>query len=151
MTMLTDAPPLSKRFKMALLGDNFIADAKNPTNNGRYPKGAVLLVDEETAIRWYENGIAEIAPVDAPTFGEIRKIQKRDEFLKRAVPAEGVFDQMVSRQSLNQAAPRPSGQDAPRDSSYMPTMPTMPVPRRGRGGKRLDLAGADITDLSDEE
>ena len=148
---VTETPTLpTRQFKMALLHDEFLSDISG--NSGRYSKGDVLRVDEATAQRWYERGIAEIADPDAPTAGELQRRVKRDEFLRRAVPVEGVFDQMVTRDMAgggSQRAARPSGQDAPRDSTYMPTMP-MPSTRRGRP-RKADLEGADILDTGDEE
>ena len=142
--MTTDKPIIPiKRYKMSLLSEEFLSDVSG--NNGRFPKGAVLLVDEETAERWYERGIAEIAPPDALTHGEIQRHSKREAFRRLARPAEGAFDQMVSRSALTEA--RPTGSEVPRDSTAMPA--PMPQPRRGRPPK--DLGGINLLDTSDEE
>lgn len=132
-TTILDAPVPVTRFKMTLNYDEYLADVSG--NRGRFPAGAVLIVDEETAVRWYENGVAEPADPDAPTYGEIRKQNKRAEFLKRAQPVEGVFDRAVTRDSFKD------------ERQLMP--PPMPVPPTRR--RRADLASAAITDLGDEE
>ena len=119
-----ETKPLPSRYKMKLTHDEYHVDF-----GGRLPAGAVVVVDEETAIRWYEKNVAEIAPPDAPTHGEIQRQVKREEFLKRAKPTEGVFDQAVTRQSFR---------DDPNTRQLMP--PPMPTRRRGRA----DLAGAEI-------
>lgn len=133
-TVISDTPTPVTRYKMALNYDEYLADVSG--NRGRFPAGAVLLVDEETAVRWYENGVAEPADPDAPTYGEVRKRNKRAEFLKRAKPVAGVYDQAITRAAF-------------RDEERQLMPPPMPVPPRR--SRRADLAGAAITDLTDEE
>jgi hypothetical protein len=132
----TTAPLPNKRYKMQLLQDEYMVNISG--NDGRFPAGAVLLADEETAVRWYERGVADIAPADAEVYGEIVRRNKREEFLKRAQATEGVFDQAVTRASFR---------DDPNNRQLMP--PPMPT-RRARG--RADLAGAEIvTDPTEDE
>lgn len=133
-------PPPVKRYKMALLNDEYLVDVSG--NDGRYPKGAVLLVDEATAIRWFDRNVAEPADPNAPTFGEIRRETKKKEFLRRAKPAEGVYDQAITRGSFR---------DDPNNRQIMP--PPMPVPGRRPGRpRRADLEGAEVvTDTTDED
>ena len=148
MPVESPAPPTDLRwFNMELLHDEFLSDVSG--NSGRYPKGAILRVDEPTALRWYERGIAMVAPPDAPTYSEVQKMEKTKRFHEIAKPVEGVFDQVVGRAAApgGQSTTRLSGQDAPRDTTAMPA--PMPVPRRGRPPK-LNLEGADIMDTSDE-
>ena len=139
MASPTAAPPVElpkRRFKMQLINDEFMVDVAG--NNGRYPAGAVLLADEETALRWYERGVAEIADPDAEVYGEIVKRNKREEFMRRAVPAAGVFDQAVTRQSFRD------------DPDTRPIMPPA-MPTRGRR-RRADLEGAEVvTDPMDDD
>lgn len=122
------------RYKMAM------HDACYSTElGGRLPAGAVVLVDEPTAIRWFELGIADPAAPDAPTHFEQIRNQKREQFRRLAKPAEGVFDAMVGRGADT------SGQN----TDPYPLARPMPVGRR-RG--RAALEGAEIvSDPSDEE
>lgn len=121
-----------KRYKMKIHQQEFMV---TPSGSKRYPAGAVLLVDEDTAMRWYEHGVADLADPEAETYGEIERRVKREEFAKRARAVEGTFDAMVTR----------GRSDRDRDA-LMP--PPMPVPGRKR---RRDLEGAVINDISDEE
>lgn len=125
----------TRRFKMKLLQSEYMVNVSG--NEGRYPAGAVLLADESTAVRWYERGIAEPAPPDAETYGEVRRRNKRAEFDRLAQPVEEVFDQAVSRGSFNG------------ERQLMP--PPMPVPgrRRAPGRNRPDLAGAEVVNTID--
>lgn len=130
-----DAPP-KKRYKMQL---RQVECMVTPTGTQRYPAGAVLVVDEDTAARWYENSIADIADPSAEAFADVARRAKREEFARRAQAVEtGTFDQMVTR--------GPSAQDGP-DRQVMP--PPMPVPQRRRS--RRDLEGADIVNAPDDE
>lgn len=115
------------RYKMNLTEGQYIIEC-----GGRLPAGAVVLVDEETAIRWFELGIAEPADPDTPTFAEHVKNQKREAFLANARPVNGVYDQMVSR-----------GQDRQNTDPYELAKP-MPVPERRRGRQRPALDGAEV-------
>ena len=110
-----------------------------PTGTTRYPSGAVLIVDEDTAARWYENNIADIAPPDAEAYGEVTRRLKREEFERRAQAVdEGTFDAAVSRG----ASEYEPGQLMPRP---------MPVPRRGPGRPRKELEGAVLNDHMDDD
>ncbi len=125
MTPETDAPR-ARRFKMRLNYDEYFADAGG--HRGRYTAGDVLIVDEDTAERWYSNGVAEPAPLDALTVGEMRQRDRKAEFLAKsqALPEGGAFDQSVTRGT-------PTG-----ERGLMP--PPMPVPPRR--ARRADLASA---------
>jgi hypothetical protein len=72
MPVMTETPVLQqkKRFKMRLLDANFIEQY-----GGWHPKGSVIVVDEDTAIRWLENHIAEQAGRDEKTQKEIRRAE----------------------------------------------------------------------------
>lgn len=127
-------PPPNRKYKMKLYNAEFHIDF-----GGRLPQGAVVLVDEPTAIRWYENGVADMAPPDATTYAEEVRRVKREEFLKRAQPVEGVFDEAITR----------TGEQRPRDN-LMP--PPMPVPaRRGRRPAGDPLAMAPVLTDPDED
>jgi hypothetical protein len=114
-----------------------------PAGTTRYPAGAVLIADEETANRWYENSIADIAPPDAEAYGEVTRRLKREEFQRKAQAVEeGSFDQAISRGNFQQDDYEP-GQLMPRP---------MPVPdRRGPGRPRKELGGAVINDRMDDD
>ena len=134
---LTPPEPSSKRFKMELVHDNYLVGVSG--NDGRYPAGSVLLVDEETAVRWYEKGVAEPAPPDAETYGEISRKLKREEFLRRARPVEGTYDAMIRRDAGGNVV----------GAVDRPLMREMPKPSRGRPRQRdinPDLVGAAIND-----
>lgn len=128
-------PSTGKRYKMQLKQDNYLVDVSG--HSGRYVAGDVLLVDEATAERWYDRGVADIADPDAPTAGEIRQEAKRAEFHRRARAVEGTFDAVVSRRASN----RDGG-----EKQLMP--PPMPTPSRGR---RRDLGEADIARAASDE
>ena len=131
----------AKKYKMALLQDEFSIEFGTPPDY-RLPKGSVVLVDEETAIRWYERRVADIAPADAVTVSEQRRLAKREEFLKRAQPAEGVFDQAITRSSFSS--------DRPFERPVMP--PEMPKPvRRGKRPPGDPLAMAPVLTDPDED
>lgn len=133
-TATPDTAEAGIRYKMRLHYDEYLSDVSG--NRGRFPAGAVLLVDAATAERWYENNVAEPAPPDAEVYGEIKRRSKREEFLRRAQPAEGVFDKAVTRQSFGD------------ERSAMPP----PMPQPSRRPRRADLAGADVaTDGLDDE
>lgn len=57
--------------KMALLEPNFIAEIKPH----RFPAGAVIDVDEATAVRWMEERVAEPATKTAQTYREKRRAE----------------------------------------------------------------------------
>lgn len=125
------AQPLAlpqRRYKMKLLRDEYMVNVSG--NDGRFPAGAVLLADEETAMRWYERGVAELADPDDEVYGEIIRRNKREEFKQRAQAAEGTFDAAVTRAQ--------SFKDDPNNRQLMP--PPMPTRRRSRA----DLAGAEV-------
>lgn len=96
-----------KRYKMRLSNDEYIVDL-----GGRLPKGAVVIVDEDTAIRWLENGIAEQAPASAETHRQ----RQRAEIAARLVPISeadgdrpGVFSSMMgSEPATPPVAPSPT-------------------------------------------
>lgn len=138
-TVIADAPP-KKRFKMKLRQEEVMV---TPTGTTRYPAGAVLIVDEDTAARWYENSIADIADPDAEAYGEVTRRLKREEFARkaRAVEGDGVFDQMVTRDNM--------GGGNPNEPSLMPR--PMPVPGRGRRGRNDALAGAVVNEADEDE
>ena len=129
--------PRGVRYNMMLEQDEFLSDVSG--HSGRYPKGAVLTVDEPTAIRWYERGIATIAPPDAKTYGEITRANKREEFLKQAKATEGVFNKAITRDGSTSPA---HATDGPRE-----------MPRRGRKGGQghpnLRLEGAPVINTAD--
>lgn len=127
-----------KRFKMTLLQDEFMV---TPAGGKRYPAGATLLVDEDTAARWYEHHVADLADPAVETFGEIERRVKREEFFKKARAVEGTFDAAVTR----------SNSQRERDQLMPPPMPV--PPRRGPGRpRRDDLAGAVLSDrMADDE
>ncbi len=64
-------PPRSPRYKMRLNDANFL-----PDHGGKLPAGAVVIVDEETAVRWLENNIAEQAPQGAQTFAQEQRQER---------------------------------------------------------------------------
>lgn len=133
MPTATAEQPSKLRFKMRLKSGTYHADM-----GGRLPAGAVLVVDEDTAIRWLEMGVAEQAPPDAPTFRQ----QQRAEIAARLVPLpEGVYDEAITSESFG------------------PT-PTSARPRRmskAQGRRVLDprLAGSgvinNLTDTPDDD
>jgi hypothetical protein len=114
-----------------------------PTGTTRYPPGAVLIVDEDTAVRWYENSIADIAPPDAEAYGEVTRRLKREEFARQAQAVEeGSFNEAISRGDFQRDDYEP-GQLMPRP---------MPVPERRRPGRpRKELEGAVINDRMDDD
>lgn len=57
--------------RMALLQPNYLPDIKP----FRFPVGAVLDVDEDTAIRWREHGVAEPAKQHEQTYKEKRRAE----------------------------------------------------------------------------
>jgi hypothetical protein len=121
MTMETiNRPPLTdKRFKMRVHQTEFLTEY-----GGRLPAGSVVPVDEETAIRWIDNGIAEQAPNDAKTRAEERKEEIRAELLR--IEAEeargGVYDAAITRESFRD--------DPQQGRDLMPKR--MPPSRRGK-------------------
>jgi hypothetical protein len=130
----------SRKVKMQLRQEEVMV---TPTGTTRYPAGAVLIVDYVTAERWYENNIADLAPPDAEAYGEVMRRVKREEFARRAqvVEGEGVFDEIVSRQSFNSE-----------ERQLMP--PPMPVPGRrgpGRPPANPGLSGAVVNDRMDDD
>ena len=118
MPIVTPELPI-KRYKMKLRQTEFMPDA--PVRDKHIPAGSVMLVDEETALRWYERKVADLAPPDAETYSEIEEKNRRDEFYKKAQQAEGVFDRAI-------------GQSGPTDPANGETGPR-PMPRRQRGGQ----------------
>lgn len=113
-------PPMSdKRFKMRVFQDEFLSEF-----GGRIPAGSVVPVDEDTAIRWLDKGIAEQAPIDAKT----RQEERREELLLELERLEaerergGVFNAAITRDSFRDEGPV-------RD----PMPKRMPVPPRRRG------------------
>lgn len=134
--MSVDTPALPmRRYKMQLRQSEFIPDA--PVKDKHLPAGAVLAVDEATALRWYERGVADIAPPDAETYGEIEQRNRRAEFFAKAQEAEGVFDRAITR-------------EMPADPSHTPIGPK-PMPRRGRGDRgHPNMAGAGIVNADED-
>ena len=118
-----------KRFKMRLKQSEFLSEF-----GGRIPAGSVVPVDEETAIRWIDNGIAVQAPNDAKT----RQEERREEILAELERIEeeqargGVFNASITRDSF-----RDDEQAGIRD----PMPRRMPVPAR-RGRKPAASQGA---------
>lgn len=144
-TIALPALPETK-YKMQLLNDEFMTDVDG--NRGRYPAGAILLVQESTAIRWYENNVAIPADPEAPTHAEIRRTVKREEFFKQARAAEGIFDGIVTRRESE----RPDGR--PKDSLMPPPMPVPPrrTRRTGASAEGAELAnGTDYVPAEDED
>ena len=134
-----EAPP-KKRFKMRIRHTEVMV---TPTCTTRFPPGAVLIVDEDTAARWYENNIADIAPPDAEAYGEVTRRLKREEFARQAQAVEeGSFDQAITRGDFQRDDYEP-GQLMPRP---------MPIPERRRPGRpRKELEGAVINDRMDDD
>jgi hypothetical protein len=66
-------------YRMALKEDQFISEF-----GGRLPAGAVLEVDADTAARWWDRGIASIAPEGAPTHAEEARTRRRAAFERDA-------------------------------------------------------------------
>lgn len=116
------------RYKMRLKSDEFLVDF-----GGRVPARGVVIVDEPTAVRWIETGIAEQVSADTPTFRDQKRkaaasLLRRDQVVDER--EAGRFSDMISRD---------------------PLPPRMPV-RAGKRGARVnpDLAGAGvINDLAD--
>lgn len=121
------------RYKMRLKSSEFMVDF-----GGRVPAGGVVIVDEATAIRWIETGIAEQVAADTPTFRD----QKR-----KAAASRLQRDQVVDEREAGQFSDMISREPMP------PRMPT----RAGKRGARVnpDLAGAgvinDLGDTPDDE
>ncbi len=141
----TEGAPKKPRYKMRIKQTEVMV---TPTGTTRYPAGAVLTVDEETAARWFENNIATIAPPDAESYGEVTRRLKREEFARLAQAVdEGSFDQAIFDQAISRG-------DFQRDD-YEPgqLMPRpMPVPERRRPGRpRKELEGAVINDRMDDD
>ena len=103
------------RFKMALVNNEFLEEY-----GGWCPAGSVLIVDEDTAERWYERGIAKPAATTDKTVREI----KRDQNLKRL-----------------QAAAVDDDEDAPVSIGKQPVGRTT---RRAVKHAKPDLAGAGV-------
>ena len=151
--MAVDTPDLATKsanrlFKMRMLDDEYNIDF-----GGRLPRGAVVLADEATALRWFEHSIAEIAPPDATTYAEEKRRVKKDEFLRLAMPAEGVFDQLVSSESW-QSERQPERQllrEMPR-RGRPPKVETQPSAHTARRPAGDPLAGVPVlTDPDPDE
>lgn len=135
--IVNDAQPLP-RFKMRLRQTEVMV---TPTGTTRYPPGAVLIVDKDTAARWYENNVADVAPPDAEAYGEVSRRLKREEFERVAQPVEGSFNDIITRDAFY---------DDPNQRQLMPK--PMPVPnRRGPGRPRKELEGADVLTMDADE
>lgn len=107
------------RYLMKLRQSEYLPDA--PVRDKHLPAGAVLAVDEATALRWYERKVADIAPPDSETYGEMEEKNRREEFFRMAQPAEGVFDRAITR----------DGSSSPAHAQGGPK----PMPRRVRGDR----------------
>lgn len=70
MPVMTEAPDAKKaRYKMRLKNPEFMEE------HGKLPAGSVVIVDEETAIRWLEKNIAVQAGNDEKTAAEVRRAE----------------------------------------------------------------------------
>lgn len=122
-----DRPSLEdRRYKMRVFDNMYTTDFEPK----RFPAGAVIPVDRETALRWMENGIAEPVSATEETHRDIkrRELMAQLEALE-ANPPKGVYNASLTRGSM----------DAQPDPNYGVTR-RMP-PRRGRAAKvALDAA-----------
>jgi hypothetical protein len=66
-------------YRMKLKDAQFISEF-----GGRLPADAVLEVDADTAARWWDRGIASIAPEGAPTYAEEARTRRRVAFERDA-------------------------------------------------------------------
>jgi len=127
---LNRPPVTEKRFKMRVRQDEFLSE-----HGGRIPAGSVVPVDEETAIRWIDNEIADQAPDDAKTRKEERREEIMAELARLDAEAErgGVYNAAITRDSF-------TGSQAERD----PMPKRMPPRRRGAAATRTRLDDADV-------
>jgi hypothetical protein len=134
----TDTLPaeLPKHYKMRLLQSEYMVNVSG--NEGRFPAGSVLLVEEVDALRWYRRRIAVPAPADAETYGEVVRRNLDAEFFSQAKPVESgdIFDASVTRSASQ------------REPGLMPS--PMPVPRTRRE-KEDALRGAGVVNGGEVE
>lgn len=122
MPVLTEAPASKKtKYKMKLVNNEYLEE-----HGGWCPAGSVLVVDEDTAERWFERHIATPAGRDEKTVREIR----REENLKKLQAAAVAADE-------DDDGPTPFKQ------------PTRPTTRRARTGAKPDLTGANVINSFD--
>lgn len=118
-----------KRFKMELKQHEFL-----PDHGGHNPAGAVIYVDEETALRWMENRIAVPAAASALTHREQRRADLLAELerLEADGPPAPVYNAAITRESFRNEQP--------------PERPIMPAPMPKRRGHRdrAPLANTDV-------
>lgn len=127
-----------KRYNMRLLLPTYFADM--PPH--RFPEGAVLQVDGDTAYRWIEHGVAEPAPRHAQSFRDQERERKAAVLarLEEMGAAEPVYNAAITRESF-------------RDEQIGPK----PMPKRAPRGKaaRAALEGAEVVNaeeiISDED
>lgn len=105
MPVMTEAPGEKKpRYKMRLTNNEFLEEY-----GGHLAAGDVVIVDEDTAIRWLEKHIAVQAGQNDKTAAEIRREQLR----KQLVPVEVDEDEAPHRQPLRSTSRRARATVAP--------------------------------------
>ena len=97
-------PEKPKRYKMRLVEPNFV-----PELGGKLASGSVHVVDEDTAIRWLEHGIATQAGNDEQTEQERKREQLRKQLVPLPDDESGVYDAAV----LADPGMTPRGRRAP--------------------------------------
>lgn len=126
---VADPPPAleDRRYNMQIHDDMYTTEFYP----NRFPAGAVIPVDRETALRWLENGIAEPVSAQAETHRDIRRRELLAQLDALESAPQGVYNARLSRESM----------DAQPDPNYG-TMRRMP-PRRGRAAKQA-LESAEV-------
>jgi len=71
--MATDTAEQIQNTRMTLVSDNYISEYEGDDGTGRHPAGRVLIVDEKTAQRWRNKGIAIDAAETDKTLLEEKK------------------------------------------------------------------------------
>lgn len=131
MPVMTEAPGEKKpRFKMKLKDAQYLQEY-----GGWLTAGAVVIVDEDTAIRWLENDIATQAGKDEQTAQEVRRAALR----ARLNPVEDDEGDDASQPPVARPATR---------------QPIRTPSRRGRPAVAPELVGAGVVnslgDVSEE-
>lgn len=129
-TQTIEATLAERRYKMQIKQHEFM-----PDRGGHLEAGAVLITDEETALRWMEQGIATPAAADALTHREQKRADLLAELerLEAEGPQPGVYNAAISRASFYDETPPPE----------RPIMPPAMPNRRGRRD-RATLTGAEV-------
>ena len=105
--MATDTAPPIENVRMTLVSDNFISEYEGDDGTGRHPAGRVLVVDEKTAQRWRNKGIAIDSAETDKTLLEEKKA--------RLLALQAEIDAIGTEANTASSITRPGGVEAQRE------------------------------------